>query len=745
MDNKIKEKTKQVYDAQLKLTDVIADLKSEVREVFDQNQLLQEENKRLRQKIEEYKQDRVQPTVVVPIKTDIQEPITLQKKEPVLKEKPPVKIQKKIYKEPSPILEFFLGKNIIAKIATILIFLGIISFGQLAYVEFLNDVGRVLLIFFTGAFVFGLAIFSERKNAVVFSNVFYGVSLFIVHYSFILAFDSFQIISNLTYGLLIVIQLIATIIYFRNKRYDFLDVVLLSFYFLSTLAFIVYGDSASSHTIIYVLLTMILSIATYLYTKEYFKEDQKQKAITFFIITVLYLMIGLALSFEMRDTTLDYIVFAFLLGGIGVFISYMLIIFTNKNDKSYDYIYSIISFIYLMISSLYIGSVLNTLNVITYDMAISLYILLTLIPIYIFTFINKKDFKQFEKFFFMAVSLSMFVYMISAGPLKGYKTYDFQIRNVILVVETLILYIFSKYSKQDSHRVTSYIFGGLSLLIGLNYYLSNPISFDNSLLIFSTIFMTISMLGINIYVTTKDKLHKIDNVFTHTILLLSLIPFVVTFTHDVLSTDNAYIMASVLLLFIGYRYFSMIKQIEVTYKKEFKLFVNAMFTILVLIINLKYFDHNFSMFEDVFKFMFMFVMNIYIVKSLFETYLDYKQAHTEEIFAVAMYGIGVFVQSMFIHNYINIEFDKVILSSYFLIASAIGILIGFRQDWSATRKIGLAAIYYSLAKFFLYDFYAQNLDTFVRMITYFILGFILLGISLLYAYLEKTYGAKELS
>mgnify|MGYP000934943999 FL=1 len=89
------------------------------------------------------------------------------------------------------------------------------------------------------------------------------------------------------------------------------------------------------------------------------------------------------------------------------------------------------------------------------------------------------------------------------------------------------------------------------------------------------------------------------------------------------------------------------------------------------------------------------------------------------------------------------EFDKVILSSYFLIASAIGVLLGFRMNWSISRRLGLFAIYYSLAKFFVYDMYSQDFSAFVRMVTYFVLGSILLGISFLYAYLEKIYG-KEL-
>ena len=79
-----------------------------------------------------------------------------------------------------------------------------------------------------------------------------------------------------------------------------------------------------------------------------------------------------------------------------------------------------------------------------------------------------------------------------------------------------------------------------------------------------------------------------------------------------------------------------------------------------------------------------------------------------------------------------------------MIASAGGILLGFKGSWTLSRKLGLASIYYSLGKFFIYDFYTQDFSTFVRMVTYFILGFVLLGISFLYAYLEKEYGKDQI-
>jgi hypothetical protein len=108
-----------------------------------------------------------------------------------------------------------------------------------------------------------------------------------------------------------------------------------------------------------------------------------------------------------------------------------------------------------------------------------------------------------------------------------------------------------------------------------------------------------------------------------------------------------------------------------------------------------------------------------------------------------IYLVGVIIHAVFITQYINFSFDKVILSSYYMIAAAVAILWGFRQNYLTVRKIGLFAIYFSLAKFFVYDFWANDFTMYVRFLSYFILAIVLFGISALYSYLERVYGSQE--
>ena len=211
-------------------------------------------------------------------------------------------------------------------------------------------------------------------------------------------------------------------------------------------------------------------------------------------------------------------------------------------------------------------------------------------------------------------------------------------------------------------------------------------------------------------------------------------------TRELINVDLSIIGSMVVLGFIGYRWLMELDIFKMKYKKEFLIGLNIKIVAVVFWVSLMYFDHNFTLFNDVAKFLLVFAINIYIIQSLKELYYSRTKEMNDEWTFIIIYLVGVLIHSYFIHMYINIEFDKVILSSYFMIASAGGILLGFKGDWTLSRKLGLGTIYYSLLKFFIYDFYTQDFTTFVRMVTYFILGFTLLGISFLYAYLEKEYG-----
>ena len=136
-ENKLVEKTRQVMKTQNELSELINDLKTEVKKVYYENEKLLEENALLKSKVEflggtkEDKKEHIE--VKVPLETNIPEEIIKQPIETEVEQQKEEVIQeiKIVKKEPSKrntvLLEFFLGQNIIAKIASVLIFLGILS------------------------------------------------------------------------------------------------------------------------------------------------------------------------------------------------------------------------------------------------------------------------------------------------------------------------------------------------------------------------------------------------------------------------------------------------------------------------------------------------------------------------------------------------------------------------------------------------------------------------------------------
>ncbi len=750
-NNKLIEKTKKVMETQKELSDLVLDLKNEVRDVYFGNKKLQEENHRLRLELRKHTETETETVIT----NEVPEVLVKQevKKEAVTQKsvEPKHQFQKVVHtpKKPSPLMEFFLGKNVIVKIATILIFLGVISFGQLAYVNWLNEFGRVLLIFSTGAFIFGLAFFAEKKKGIVFSNVFYGLSLFVMLYSFILAKDGFGLIDSHVLTYLSLILVIGSFAYFRAKRYEFLDVILFAFYFLSALLFVIEIEPGNSVSLFleFLIYTTVLGYITYNYAVNYFKDSKQARLVSFLINSLIYVVI-VVFFITTVPLNIGSVVFGmFILGLFGTFFGYVTTIYaSDKYDPNARFLVAFQTTVILFVSSLLIAEGLSSGFGLTDGSNTILVLIISFIPLYVYLYKQQaKVVTDFKNYFIVIMAGLGILYTFTVG--RGYSITedDFALRNLLLVIEAIIFFVLGKFTKDNIHKFIAYVVGVLVILTNVNFlYQDGTFTFEQSNIIFITMMMGVLMIAINtLFKHFKEDDNKEDSIFAHGVMMVVLIPVVTTFTYDLLSTDIAYLLASVLLLFIGYRYLAVLNIWKVQYRKNFVLIVNTAIVLLTFSINLVYFDHDFSLFSDVFKFTFMFVMNGYIIISLRETYRDFYQEKTEEKFFIILFGIGVLVQSFFIHRYINIEFDKVILSSYFLIASAVGILFGFRKNWTMTRKIGLGSIYFSLGKFFIYDFYSQDLTTFVRMMTYFILGFILLGISFLYAYLEKTYAIQK--
>ena len=181
--DKMVKKTIEVLDKQRELNQLIIEMKEEVKKIEQQNLALNSENQKLRERIEKsqllprLKED---PVTIekVPKKPEIQVAHETPKVEIPIEVKKPVDPIKPVQTKPQSdarngLVEFFLGKNVIAKIAAILMVLAVLTFGQRAYIDWLNNVGRYVLILSIGFIFLGLGYLFEFKKIDVYSHIFY--------------------------------------------------------------------------------------------------------------------------------------------------------------------------------------------------------------------------------------------------------------------------------------------------------------------------------------------------------------------------------------------------------------------------------------------------------------------------------------------------------------------------------------------------------------------------------------------
>jgi|LGOV01.1.fsa_nt_gb hypothetical protein len=750
---KVIEKTAKVLDKQRELNDLILELETEVNNLKES---IEVKSKVAEPEIYNTKETVFKKEVIFKEKTIVKEktiakpPEFRPRKQYVFPEKSEEQKIKDAKREATrqSITEFFLGKNVIAKIAVVLIFLGIVTFGRMAYIRWLNDVGRFVLILGIGISSGGLGYFFEKRKSNVFNNVFYGVSVFILYLAFLLGKFEYELMSSTMYFVSSIGLTAIVFGYFYKRRYDFLDSLLMLFYYTVVLTQLTASFQLDISIFDMILITvLVLGVAgiSYLYFTKYVREEGKQVSFTTSLITLGLFVFTISSILAGSGST--YIVMLYL--GLNIFFIYLInLTHILKGNWVQSIIITLASIAILILTGIAIRFSLFEAGILLNGSYITLIIATIFVPMYILLFIrNKQEDSPYLNMYSLVITTILIIFALTAAHGNSSEgitaLYSHYIRNIILLSEVLIFYGISKLTKYDMHKKLFYILIGVGGLFSLIYFTSiGDFTFNDIGMLMVNLAFVILIYGVNyLFYRYKQIDHTEDNMVLNLAGILLIAPLVATLSREGLRLDSSVALTSVVLFFIGYRWLLNLKFFKVKdLHKELIIFLNILILIFIVVINFKYFDHRFIYFGDVFKFVYVLGVNIYVVKALEELYDYYKTEDYEEVLFIFMFLIGVVIQSLFIHYYLNIEFDKVILSSYFMISSSVAILYGFKSGWTKVRKIGLAAIYFSLIKFFIYDFYTQEFSEYVKMGTYFILGFVLLGISFLYAYLERTYG-----
>ena len=772
--DKMVEKAKLVLDKQRELNQLVIEMKEEVRAV-------QQENLALKRRVE-YLEEKQRPTphatqaVAVEPTPDHPEPVPTMEQPKVvtpevkeiqatsntsLNPQPiiPVKKTTESSSQDRPFLEFFLGKNVIVKIAAVLMVLAIITFGQIAYVDWLNDVGRFLLIFGIGAFSIGLGVYFDRKDTPVFSSIFYALGLVVLLVDTFLGQFEYELYGNVVHLYSMLALSIAPTIYFHNKRLEFLDTVFIPFHlFLMASPLILFREfGVEVHSfIVVVLLIGATGFALYQQLIGYPPRKSSMVFVDLFVLTVAGMIITLGAGIVVHSDLFN-------LGHVVVllyqFYFVTLLLFLNfKRLFGRDYAVQMGTLIATGILLFVLGISINgSFRQITDIDNRSLSVLFTailLLPIYVRLFLKKDESLSAVTNWYLILTAAFtlfFTFFVNAGYQPSnfnggvqLVQLDISIKNFILVSETTVLFLAATLTKDRMQRLVSYGFMAVMGLVYLFHFLGHTGDFGwigANIFFYSTV-AAILMYVIHFFFGTKDGITK--DILTILVTVMA-IPFFTAFGKDVVLDRAPILLGMVVVWLVIVRYLTTLEALKTPLERYRNLCLNIVIILLVLIANFFYLDHDFTTFGDLFTFGFLFLGNAYIVQSLRELFHRAKAQPlaNEEWWYIFLFLVGVIIQAVFITQYINFSFDKVILSSYYMIAASIAILFGFRMNWITVRRIGLFAIYFSLAKFFVYDFWANDFDLYVRFLSYFILALVLFGISALYSYLERTYGTNN--
>ena len=767
--DKLIEKTNLLIRKQNEVNDTLQELRKEILNAREMNKNLAIENMELRNKIrainspapldimEEVKEDKpvVAGSTIVSSEVLVkkEEKVETQKESRVAYEKPlPAYSEgQKVYKDTSihraNVYEFFLGKNVIAKFAAILISLGIYTFGRHAYIEWLGDTSRFFLILVMGIIFFSVGYIFELRKTSVFATAFYSIGLTTILISMFVGLFVLEVLSPVVFMIMNTMMIGAVFVYFRNKREHFMDIVLVGVYVAIgyfSLMGISQFDTSVFMGIMLSLNIVLISAVMYLYIKVFYKNDSLFSLILYFVYTISGTVIALFFIFENESIITIWMISIIAITYLG-------------NIKLYDQIKRLNSLLGIqtllsIIINVFLIYMINDKFFGPYEYIAFLGMFITMIPLYVFLYKDEVDERAHTiDVYGVALVLFLLIYIFSFRNSGYNELNEIVIRNTMFLVSAIIFAVVAKFSKRVTHYAL-FVWISVSLLLSAMFSVVEvgEISFDLVAIFLPNLLVFLFMVIGNYYYNnlTNNKNHKL----TYAINVLSLITFVMgmLMISESLRESTTYrydffYITSIIYFIILFKHIFITDRFIEDAKKIYRNVINIGLIFILIIVDFMYFDHNFSSSLDVLIFLMVLLPNIYIVYSLKELFVytvnntDYDQ---EWIFIV-LFKLGVFIQSMFIHRYINFTYDKVILSSFFMIAAAVGVLYGFRSRWKKVRYIGLAAIYFSFVKFFVYDFFKQDLSDPVKIVTYISLGVVLMGISFLYSHLEKKYGGEE--
>ena len=169
-------------------------------------------------------------------------------------------------------IENLFGKNVIGIVASVLIFIGVITFGTLIFTSF-TDVIKVVAMFFVSFATTGVGLFISRKNKTTFSEILTGCGIGTIYISIFMTHLYFGMISDVLTFILIFLWSIGISIISKKFTMKSLSYVALIGCVISSVFSLIYGFVSLKFVeiTIYHIITFILLIISNKENKILFK------------------------------------------------------------------------------------------------------------------------------------------------------------------------------------------------------------------------------------------------------------------------------------------------------------------------------------------------------------------------------------------------------------------------------------------------------------------------------------------
>jgi hypothetical protein len=276
-----------------------------------------------------------------------------------------------------------------------------------------------------------------------------------------------------------------------------------------------------------------------------------------------------------------------------------------KAKRYYKFVVACFSIILIGVASFYIYLITGVNFDFHNENIIPLYYVFIITPMYIYFYIKRDNrLLKVNLLYLGMIVVMLYIYGTYGSFGNSNRIFEYYILNAIVGVYIVLFYLLSKITKDVSHKISSYFFVVVLVIRNLVYYIdNNSFLFEDSKVILVSLSVGLLMLVINlIFKHFRKEEDQIDNLVVQTLNLFLLIPVILMLSTELISQDNILRTSLVVLGIIGYRWLSGLKAFDMKYKKYFIIGLNIKILLIILGINLVYFDHVFSVPSDVMKF-----------------------------------------------------------------------------------------------------------------------------------------------